>query len=96
VHCHTFAPNNKLVEASEGTGAREAFRRFHHATVTPLLDGMAREAAQKLETPGLAFDTIGLHAAVVQGRARAFQTKVNGGMEIERAAARSGLLAPDE
>ena len=57
---------------------------------------MAREAAQKLETPGLAFDTIGLHAAVVQGRARAFQTKVNGGMEIERAAALSGLLAPDE
>ena len=77
---------------AQGTASREAFRRFLHATVTPLLDGMAAEAAHKLDTPGLAFDTVNLHAADVQGRARTFQSMVGGGMEIERAAALSGLL----
>ena len=85
-------PPELMSGQAQGTAAREAFRRFLHATVTPLLDGMAREAAHKLDAPGLAFDTTGLHAADVQGRARAFQSMVGGGMAIERAAALSGLL----
>ena len=85
-------PPELMSGEGQGTAAREAFRRFLHATVTPLLDGMAAEAAHKLSTPGLAFDTVNLHAADVQGRARAFQSMVGGGMAIERAAALSGLL----
>ena len=85
-------PPELMSGQAQGTAAREAFRRFLHATVTPLLDSMAREAAHKLDAPGLAFDTTGLHAADVQGRARAFQSMVGGGMAIERAAALSGLL----
>lgn len=81
---------------SQGTVSREAFRRFLHATVTPLLDAMAAEAAHKLAEPSLAFDTTGLHAADVQGRARAFQSLVGGGMDIERAAGLSGLLVSDD
>ena len=89
-------PPELMSGQAQGTAAREAFRRFLHATVTPLLDGMAREAAHKLDAPGLAFNTDGLFAADVQGRARAFQSMVGGGMEIERAAALSGLLVgPD-
>ena len=82
----------ELFSSTQGTAAREAFRRFLHATVTPLLAAMAAEAALKLDTPGLAFDTTGMHAADISGRARAFQSMVGGGIEIDRAAALSGLL----
>ena len=85
-------PPELMSGQSMGTAAREAFRRFVHATVTPLLTAMAAEAAHKLDTPGLAFDTTGLHAADVQGRARAFQSMVKADMPIEKAAALSGLL----
>ena len=85
----------ELFSSTQGTATREAFRRFLHATVTPLLAAMAAEAARKLDMPGLAFDTTGLHAADVAGRARAFQSIVGGGIEIERAAALPGLLVSD-
>lgn len=85
-------PPELMSGQSQGTAAREAFRRFLHATVTPLLAAMAAEAAHKLATPGLAFDTTGLHAADVAGRARAFQSMVGAGMEVSKAAALSGLL----
>ena len=89
-------PPELMSGSAQGTAAREAFRRFLHATVTPLLDSMAREAAHKLNAPGLVFDTTGLHAADVQGRARAFQSLVGGGMDIAKAAALSGLLIDDD
>ena len=38
---------------SQGTAAREAFRRYLHATVTPLLDGMAREAGAQAGHAGV-------------------------------------------
>ena len=57
---------------------------------------MAAEAAHKLDTPGLVFDTTGLHAADVQGRARAFQSMVGGGMEVSKAASLAGLMEPDD
>ena len=88
-------PPELMSGQAQGTAAREAFRRFLHSTLVPLLSSMAAEAALKLDTPGLAFDTMGLHAADVQGRARAFQSMVGGGMEISRAAALSGLLEPE-
>ena len=64
-------PPDSLVDLSDkaSAAAREGFRRFLHGTVTPLPGTMAREAAHKLATPGLALDTTGLHAADVQGRA---------------------------
>ena len=88
-------PPELMSGEGQGTAAREAFRRFLHATVTPLLDAMAAEAAHKLAAPGLAFDTTGLHAADVQGRARAFQSLVGGGMDVSEAAALSGLLVSE-
>ena len=89
-------PPELMSGQAQGTSAREAFRRFLHATVTPLLDSMAAEAAHKLNAPGLAFNTDGLFAADIQGRARAFQSLVGGGMDVSKAAALSGLLVGDE
>lgn len=58
----------ELFSSTQGTAAREAFRRFLHATVTPLLAAMAAEAARKLDKPGLAFR---YHGAACRGRGRA-------------------------
>ena len=88
-------PPELMSGQAQGTAAREAFRRFLHSTVTPLLDGMGAEAAAKLDTPGLSFNTDSLFASDVQGRARAFQSMVGGGMDISKAAALSGLLVND-
>ena len=87
-------PPELMSGRGQGTVAREAFRRFLHATVTQLVASKAAEAAHKLDTLALT-DAKGLHAVDVQGRARAFQSMVCGGMEIERAAALSGLLIED-
>ena len=80
-----------LVAKSEGTGQREAFRRFMHATIAPLARIVSEELSVKFETQiGLSFDQ--LFAADLSGRARAFQSLVNGGMAVEKAAALAGLL----
>ena len=56
---------------------------------------MAEELSRKFEFPvSLNFDS--LMASDISGRARAFQSMVGGGMEIERAAALAGLLAQDD
>ncbi|MDE0455923.1 MAG: hypothetical protein OXI15_01400 [Chromatiales bacterium] len=91
MHCHTFAPNNKLVEASEGTGAREAFRRFLHATIAPAARLVELELSAKLEED-VKLDFPGLMASDLSGRARAFQSLVSGGMEVAKAAALAGLM----
>ena len=85
-------PPELMSGQGQGTAAREAFRRFLHSTVTPLVSAMAAKAAHNLPTPVLAFDTTGVHAADVQGRPRAFQSPVGGGMNVSRATALSGLL----
>ena len=84
-----------LVDESEGTGQREAFRRLMHATIQPLARIVAEELSAKFETEiGLSFDT--LFAADLSGRARAFQSLVGGGMDVAKAAALAGLLQAEE
>ena len=84
-----------VVTDSEGTGQREGFRRLLHSTIMPLAEIVAEELSAKFETAiGLSFD--GLFAADLAGRARAFQSLVNGGMVVEKAAALAGLLQAEE
>ena len=64
----------ELVEPSEGTGAREAFRRFLHATIAPAAELVQEELREKLDTPGLVLSFDDLFAADVQGRARAWRS----------------------
>ena len=85
-----------LLERSDGTLAREEMRRFLHSTISPEARIVANEMAVKLDTPGLALDFKELFASDLSGRARAFQSMVGGGMEVERAAALAGLMVDDD
>ena len=80
-----------LFAIGEGTAQRESFRRFLHATVQPLAGIVSAELAAKLDGDvSLSFDK--LFAADLSGRARAFQSLVNGGMEVGKAAGLAGLM----
>jgi len=84
----------QLVMGTDGTGQREAWRRYLHGTVAPLAAVVENASARIGAAVRLDFDS--LFASDIQGRARAFQSLVNGGMAIERAAAVSGLLAAED
>ena len=64
----------ELVEPAEGSGAREAFRRFLHATIGPAAELVQEELRVKLDSPGLVLSFDDLFAADVQGRARAWRS----------------------
>ena len=72
-------------------GQRESYRRWVALTVQPLARLLAGELSAKLEAD-IGIDLGGLYAHDLAGRARAFQSMVGGGMELERAAALSGLM----
>ena len=74
---------------------REAWRRYGHAFLTPIGGIVAAELAEKLDAPGLALDFSALFASDITGRARAFTSMVQAGMDVEKAAALSGLLAEE-
>ena len=81
-----------LVAPGDGTAAREAWRRFLHGTIHPLGEVVAEEAARKLAVPDLSLSFDRLFASDLSGRARAFQSMVNGGMPLDKAAALAGLM----
>ena len=81
-----------IVSRSDGTLAREEYRRFLHSTIQPVGAVIAGELAAKLDTPELAFDFAALGAADIQGRVRAFQGLVLAGIAVDKAAALTGLV----
>lgn len=84
----------ELVDARDGTSAREAWRRFLHGTVAPMAHVLASELTRVYARPvKIGFER--LFASDLMGRARAFQSMVGGGMDIGKAAALSGLLAEE-
>ena len=86
-------PVELIMARSDGAAVREAWRRFAFSTLAPLGGIIAAELASKLDQPGLEITFDRLFASDITGRARAFASMVNGGMDIERAAGLSGLLA---
>ena len=82
----------ELFVSSEGSGSREAWRRFLYSTVLPLARICAHELSLKLDQPGLSFGFDGLFASDIQGRARAFSSMVTAGMAVPEAAALAGLV----
>ena len=81
-------------QASDG-GQREGFRRFLHATLSPLGRIVSAEIQEKIDPrANLGFDAI--FAGDLSGRARAFQSLVNGGMALDKAAALAGLMDASE
>ena len=86
--------NPALVMDSQGTAMREAYRQFLFGTVAPLGKMVAAELSAKLDTP-VKLDWEELRASDIAGRARAFGIMVGNGMDTDRAAALSGLLAAE-
>ena len=85
----------ELVEPAEGSGSREAFRRFLHATISPAAALVRDELQAKLDTPDLTLSFDGLFAADVQGRARAWRSLAGqeASLDPETAARLVGLAA---
>ena len=75
---------------------REGYRQFLHGTVEPVVKLVLGELRDKLDSPTLNLDFSDLMASDISARARSFGSLVQGGMDVERAAALSGLLAADE
>lgn len=77
----------------DGTRMREGLRQFHLGTVLPLAKIIAAELSAKLEADiRLAFD---MYATDLAGRAAAFAKLVQGGMDLAKAAAVSGILSDE-
>lgn len=89
-------PSELIAGRAEGTGRRESWRQFLHGTLQPVADILAAELAEKLEMPvTVSFDR--LFASDVQGRARAFQSLVGGGVLPVAAGRATGVdLAPGD
>ena len=82
-----------LFDDSDGTSKREALRQWHMGTVRPLARLLEVELTAKLETPvKLTFDAYSLDIA---GRAQAFKAFVGGGMDVNEALVKTGLMDPD-
>lgn len=86
----------ELVQRSDGTALRESWRQFLHGTVQPVGKMIARELGAKLDAPDLRLNFDDLMASDLSGRARAFQSMVNGGMDVPKAAQLSGLMEAEE
>ena len=83
-----------LFDRSSDASAREAWRMCLHATIAPLGGIVAAELTAKLDA-SVVLDWTELRASDLAGRARAFQSMVGAGMEMERAAAISGLMVAE-
>ena len=80
-----------LLQRADGTALRESWRGFLHSSVQPVADLVAEELSAKLDKPvTLSFDR--LFASDLSGRARAFQSMVNGGLATDKAAGLAGLM----
>ena len=83
-----------LAADADGTAARESWRRYVLGTAEPILNGVVRsELSEKLGVPDLRFDLTGLWAHDGAGRAAMFDKLVRGGVGIDDALRRSGLMA---
>ena len=69
------------------------WRQFLFGSLAPVAKRVEEEFQSKLEIPDLRFEFDALRASDLTGRARAFQSLVGGGMDVEKAAPLSGLLS---
>ena len=84
-------PPSLFLSSADGTAQRESYRRMMHTTLIPLGKILSTELTLKMEgTVNLSWDSIG--AADLSSRARAFQSLVNGGMDVTKAASLAGLM----
>ena len=83
-------PTEIVDERTDGTSNREAWRRFLHSSLQPLGKVIQSQAVEVDLQVEFSFDN--LMASDIAGRARAFGSLVQGGMDVEEAAALTGLI----
>ena len=84
-----------VLQGGDAAGQREGYRRFLHSTIQPVCDGVAAQVSAFFGTP-IRFDLSKMFAGDLSGRARAFQSMVNGGKTVDEAARISGLMVDTE
>ena len=87
--------NPAIFRDAQGTAGREAWRQALFGVVAPLGRIVQDELIRKLDAPEISLEWHELRASDISGRARAFQSLVGGGMDVEKAAQVSGVLSPD-
>ena len=75
----------------DASGRREAWRQFLPGSVTPVAEIIAGELRAKLEILDLMLMFDELYASDLQGRARALQSMVGAGMDLDDARRLAGL-----
>ena len=89
-----YSPFAVFIKSADGTAQRESFRRFLHTTLQPLTRVVEAELSEKLEGE-VTLNLDATFASDLSGRSRAFQSLVNGGMAVEKAAGLAGLMEAD-
>ena len=79
----------ELVRTADGTGQREAYRRFFHSTLSPLGKILAEQLTKVAKGPVKI--TWGNYMADIQGLARAYSALIKSGMTPEQADEATGL-----
>ena len=87
--------NQALWGGSQAASVREAWRLALFGVLSPLGRLVEAELQDKLED-SVTLSWQELRASDLSGRARAFQSMVGGGMEVERAAGLAGLMVTDD
>ena len=85
----------ELVNGGDGAALREAYRRLLFGTIQPISAIVETELRDKLDSPELNLGFGELRAADIASRARAFKGLVDSGMDMDAAAANSGILLDD-
>ena len=89
-------PVDLFAGSGSGQAARAAWQRFISGSVQAVADLAAQELAVKLDVPDLSFSFDRLYTAGnQQERAASFAKLVQGGMDVQKAASLSGVLAMD-
>ena len=81
-------PPSLVTLPADGTGQREAWRRFLHGSVSPMARIVQGELRDKLDSPALTLDFASLFAADLSGRARAYRSLAGRDAKIPEADAR--------
>ena len=84
-------PPGLATDKAEGSGQREAWRRFSVGTILPVARCVAEELAVKLAAPGLRLSFESLGAADLAGKARAVGIFTHAGLPLARSLQLVGL-----
>ena len=91
IHSACGIPIPLTLGTTDGTSMREAFRRFLHATISPIARLVETEIRQKLLAPELALTFQELGAGDTMSKARGVGQLVKAGASLEDALETMGL-----